>query len=63
MNGHTKGLDKIKKLLKNNGWKVIKNPENGTEDVRAQGVIYINFQKREKAIHLEFGDEDCVFND
>lgn len=57
---YIRGLSEIKALLKGKGWKIMKNPYNRADDYCAQGVIYMNFRKGEKAIHLEYGNEDCV---
>ena len=50
---------KLRSTLERLGWKSL---DKGKERV-AQGVVYANFQKFGKAVHLEFGDEDCVFGE
>ena len=50
---------KLRKL----GWKIVKDKISGASEFVSQGVIYQDFIKDGKAIHIEFGDEDCVFGE
>lgn len=58
-----KELKKLVAFLKQSGWKIIKDSVSGSNDFSAQGVIYMNFYKSDVALHIEFGEEDCVFGE
>lgn len=53
----------LKLTLEKLGWKCIKDEVSGLENWYSQGVLYSNFVKNNKAIHIEYGDEDCVFGE
>lgn len=53
----------LKTILERLGWQCVKNEINGLEEWYSQGVLYANFIKKDKAIHIEYGDEDCVFGE
>ncbi|MCK4654214.1 MAG: hypothetical protein KAU01_07190 [Candidatus Cloacimonetes bacterium] len=56
-----KEYTKLKNLLKKLGWKPILNNITGLEEWYSQGIIYTNFLKKDKVIHIEYGDPDCVY--
>ncbi len=45
------------------GWQCVKDEASGLESWYSQGVLYSNFTKRGKAIHIEYGDEGNVFGE
>jgi hypothetical protein len=53
----------LKLALEKLGWKHVKDEVTGWENWYSQGVLYSNFVKNNKAIHIEYGDEDCVFGE
>lgn len=55
--------NKLKIALENTGWQCVKDEENELEEWYSQGILYANFTKKDKAIHIEFGDEDCIFGE
>jgi hypothetical protein len=63
MKKYTDEMNVIKQLLRNKGWQIVKDSISKEEDYSAQGVIYSNFQKGRLGLHIEYGDEDCVFGE
>ena len=55
--------NELKATLKKRGWQCIKDKTGGLEEWYSQGTLYANFTKKEKAIHIEYGDEDCIFGE
>jgi len=55
--------DKLKAMLEKLGWKCVKDVASGLEECYSQGVLYSNFTKENRAIHIEYGDKDTVFGD
>ena len=53
----------LKNSLKKLGWDPIINNITGIEEWHSQGVIYANFLKKGNAIHIEYGDPDCVYGE
>ena len=45
------------------GWQIVKDKISGGSEFVSQGVIYADFIKNGKVIHIEYGDEDCVFGE
>ena len=58
-----KDHNKLKTILEKLGWKCVKNTASGLEEWYSQGVLYSNFTKKDKVIHIEYGDEDCIFGE
>ena len=54
---------RLKCTLEKLGWKCVKNEVSGLESWYSQGVLYTNFTKKDKAIHIEYGDENCIFGE
>lgn len=63
MNSWLKDFDRLKIELKKLGWHVIKDGISGLDNLYSQGVLYSNFQKRNKVIHIEYGDEGNVLGE
>ncbi len=60
---YTKDLSQIKEFLAKQGWKIIKFPKTSAKDFCSQGVVYMNFEKDGLGLHLEYGDDSCVFGE
>jgi len=58
-----KEYDELKSALEKLGWQCIKNEADGLEEWYSQGMLYGNFIKKDKVIHIEYGDEDCIFGE
>lgn len=54
---------RLKTMLEKQGWQSVNNEAIGLREWYSQGVLYANFSKRDKVIHIEFGDENCVFGE
>lgn len=63
MNSWLKDFDRLKIELKKLGWQVVKDEVSGLDNWYSQGVLYSNFRKSDKAIHIEYGDEGNVFGE
>jgi hypothetical protein len=63
MNDWKKEYGELKTTLEKFGWQCIKNDAIDLEEWYSQGVLYTNFSKKDKAIHIEYGNEDCVFGE
>ncbi len=60
MTDYDKEYRAAKTALGKLGWKRLGRDKL---EFASQGVIYANFTKEDKALHLEFGDDDCVFGE
>ena len=58
-----KDYELLQSVLKKLGWRIAKDKISGASEFASQGVIYADFIKNGKAIHIEYGDEDCVFGE
>ncbi len=47
---------KVEEKLAQEGWKKV-------SEFYSQGVVSLNFEKEGLAIHLEYGEKDCVFGE
>lgn len=56
-------FDSLKGVLEKSGWQYVEVEPTGLEEWFSQGVLYSNFIKKGKAIHLEYGDEGSVFGE
>jgi hypothetical protein len=56
-------FNRLKIELKELGWQVVKDEVSGLDNWYSQGVLYANFAKEGKAIHIEYGDEGNVFGE
>jgi len=63
MSYRNKEYNELKTTLEKIGWLCVKNKNVGSEEYYSQGVLYANFTNKNKAIHIEYGDEDCVFGE
>ncbi len=63
MSRYDNEFQKIKAVFKKMGWKVIKDPQAGSKDWGAQGVLYMNLRKNGFGVHVEYGYDDCVFGE
>ena len=54
---------RLKSVLAKLGWRNVKIRDSDLDDWYSQGVLYSNFVKRGMAIHIEYGDDDCVFGE
>ncbi|MBN1363200.1 MAG: hypothetical protein JW976_00195 [Syntrophaceae bacterium] len=48
------GLEKL-------GWRSVKDEATGLDEWYSQGVLYSNFTKQGRVIHIEYGDKETVF--
>lgn len=55
--------NELKTTLEKLGWQCLKNEASGLKEWYSQGVLYANFSKKDKVIHIEYGDEDSVFGE
>jgi len=55
--------NEMKFALEKSGWQSVKDGDSGLENWYSQGVLYSNFVKEGKALHIEYGDEDNVFGE
>ena len=53
----------LRSALRKLGWRMVKDKISDASELASQGVVYADFIKNGKAIHIEFGDEDCVFGE
>jgi hypothetical protein len=60
MNSWKDGYEELKVVLEKTGWKSITHEALETENWYSQGVLYANFLKNGKVIHIEYGDEDSI---
>lgn len=58
-----KEYERVKAILQKLGWRCVKDDVSGLENWYSQGVLYANFAKEGKAIHIEYGDEGNVFGE
>lgn len=63
MNSWQNEYNRLKTALKKLGWQCVKDETSGLENWYSQGVLYSNFVKKDKAIHIEYGDECNVFGE
>lgn len=63
MNSWLRDFDRLKIELKKLGWQVVKDEVSGLDNWYSQGVLYSNFRKTDKVIHIEYGDEGNVFGE
>jgi len=56
-------FNRVKNILKKLGWQNVKIRDSDLDEWYSQGVLYSNFAKKGMAIHIEYGDEDCVFGE
>lgn len=63
MNSWQKDYNELKFELKQLGWQCVKDEVSGLDNWYSQGVLYSNFRKSDKVIHIEYGDEGNVFGE
>lgn len=63
MNLWKNDYNKLKFALEKLGWECIRDETSGLERWYSQGMLYSNFVREGKAIHIEYGDEDNVFGE
>jgi len=63
MNSWKSEYNRLKTALRKLGWQCVKDKASGLEGWYSQGVLYSNFTKRGKAIHIEYSDEGNVFGE
>lgn len=60
MNSWKGGYEELKLVLETIGWECITHEVLETENWYSQGVLYANFLKNGKVIHIEYGDKYSV---
>ncbi len=63
MNSWKNEYNRLKTALRKLGWQCVKDDASGLENWYSQGMLYSNFTKRGKAIHIEYGGEGNVFGE
>ena len=63
MNSWKNEYNRLKTTLRKLGWRVVKDEVSGLDNWYSQGVLYSNFRKSDKVIHIEYGDEGNVFGE
>jgi hypothetical protein len=63
MNSWKSEYNRLKIALRKLGWQSVKDEASGLENWYSQGVLYSNFIKKGRAIHIEYGDEGDVFGE
>lgn len=63
MNSWKSEYNRLKRAVRKLGWHYVEDEASGLESWYSQGVLYANFVKEGKAIHIEYGDEGNVFGE
>ncbi|MFH1783467.1 MAG: hypothetical protein ABH868_01010 [bacterium] len=58
-----KDYNELKVILEKTGWECIKDESSDLESWYSQGVLHSNFTKKDKVIHIEYGDEGDVLGE
>lgn len=63
MNDWKREYNELKTTLEKFGWQCLKREVDDLEEWYSQGVLYANFTKENKAIHIEYGDRCSIFGE